>query len=137
MGEVGEIEPAIITVISPNGGEILQIGRTYDITWESTLPAAGNSEGNEKANIYLQVGPMSGTQCTLSGICCSICGNQKKIASAVFIADNKYSWTIPNDEVVSSECKIYIRTINYNCFNNTCLSDTSDNYFSIEAASNF
>ena len=132
VGEVEEVEH-LITIISPNGGEALQIRKTYNITWESTLPATGNSEGNTKVNVYLQLGPMSSAQCTLSGICCSICSNQIKITSEVSTSDGKYSWTIPEDIATGKDYKIYIRTINNNCFDNTCLADASDNYFSIIA----
>lgn len=73
-----------ITVTSPNGGETLVRGNTYDITW--TCPVSVS-----KVNISLQ-GPTS-----------------RPIATGVVASLHRYSWTVPNDVGASSNYKILIK----------------------------
>jgi hypothetical protein len=70
------VQPSL-TVLSPNGGERWEIGKTYTISW--------NSSGIESVNIELEnwEGAPSGGPITW------------RIASGVSAALGKYSWTIP------------------------------------------
>jgi len=70
-------------VTSPNGGESWQRGTTHAITWNKT-----GSIANVK--IVLNYGSTSETVTTSTP------------------NTGSYSWTIPKDGVLSSNCKIYV-----------------------------
>ena len=76
-------EEKSITVISPNGGEQWEVGKAYDIKWDST--------GIEKVNIIL-----SDNRTDL-----------RDIVQAV-ASPGKYSWTIPQDIKLGSNFRILI-----------------------------
>jgi len=101
-----------IKVISPNGGEIIKKGSTYEIKWSTT-----NTDKNAKVLISLS----------------SKNGNVfDPIAKDVSQSLGKYSWSIPGDfggasgsREETSAVKIAVMdTINY-------IFDESDNYFTI------
>jgi hypothetical protein len=95
-----------ITVLSPNGGEVWEAGKTYDITWTSL--------GIDKVYIGLLIGDQ-----LLS---------EYVIASNISASLGKYTWTIPANQPLSSKYKISIRAYGGIVF------DLSDNYFSIAQA---
>ncbi len=116
------VESIIIT--SPNHGEKWWVGKTYDITW--------GSEGVDVVDIWLVDEAQEDVQCSLSGICCSVCGNWKPIASNISASSGKYSWTIPTDQqMAGSMYKILVRTVPTNCFQDCPPADMSDYYFTI------
>ncbi|MFH1181240.1 MAG: Ser-Thr-rich GPI-anchored membrane family protein, partial [bacterium] len=93
-----------VTVMSPNGGEKWEKGKTYTISWQSV--------GLEKVGIYLmdyKAGPTA-----------------IPIIPSIAVSISKYSWTVPeNINLGDSSYKI---DIGYNA-----IRDESDNYFSITA----
>ncbi|MCK4825201.1 carboxypeptidase regulatory-like domain-containing protein, partial [bacterium] len=121
-----EGEAKSLYVTSPNGGQEWWIGKTYDITWNST--------GIDEINIWLVDEAQENVQCTLSGMCCSTCGNWRPIASKIPAYKGSYPWTVPIDQTTGREYKILIRTVPDNCFDNCPPLDMSDNYFSIAEA---
>jgi len=95
-----------ITVLSPNGGEKLEAGKTYDIKW--------NVSGTvDKVIIYLY--DFTGTVGT--GI----------LAYDVVSPDGRYSWTIPSDIGSGSKLAIAVR----DSISQLQVYDMSDDYFSI------
>lgn len=95
-----------ITVISPNGGENWERGRTYDITWTSS--------GIDFVNIWL-VDYRSKTcpPCYLGRDCpiteAARCGPVSKlIVSSILASVGRYSWTVPADLQTGSNYKIRI-----------------------------
>jgi inhibitor of cysteine peptidase len=117
-----------ITVISPNGGEQWQIGKTYDITWKAT--------GIDKVNIYLDEVELEGgigseIACSQASYCafqyCEPCNFEKKIASNISASLGKYSWTIPTTQVPVVKAKIFIEAVGVF----PKVNDGSDSYFSI------
>lgn len=90
-----------ITVDSPNGGELLQIGTSHDITWSSN-----NLEGNVKIELSRDS------------------GSNWEIITSSTPDDNNYSWTVSSP--TSNACHIKISSIN-----NSEISDQSDLNFSI------
>ena len=101
-----------ITVLSPNGGENLVSGKTYDITWKS----ASSSD----VSIWLSKKGASDVADLITG------------GSLVSASTGKYSWTIPtsnNDINSGGQFKIVISNKDGN------IRDESDNYFTINSAS--
>ncbi|NOY35334.1 MAG: hypothetical protein GXP44_00130, partial [bacterium] len=101
-----------ITILSPNGGEVLRVGQTYDIKWTSqNLPT-------QFVNISLQRG-----------------NNVIKTLFTKISNDGFERWTIPADVVLASDYKI---NIDYNVPTELgsyqYVSDTSDSFFSIVAS---
>ncbi len=95
---------ASIAVISPNGGEIWQIGSTQNIAWSSAGPALSN------VNIYLyKAGKIA-----------------KTIIAKASNAKGTWSWKVPINIAAGNDYKI--RVANYA---KTTLYDESDNTFSI------
>jgi len=106
--------PSII-VISPNGGEQWQIGKTYNITWKAS-GLTKTSGTTEKVNIEL-------TNDTT--------GTGWYIAYNVDASLGTYSWTVPLAQTIGSNYKINIWDAG-----NVSVKDTSDNYFSITGTTN-
>ena len=95
-----------IQVLSPNGGETLEVGKTYNIKWAAS--------GIIADTIRLEL-----TSTTFY---------RKKIAD-VSPSAGVYSWTITPDFYLSPNEKNRITVICYSC--SPMFNDTSDNYFSI------
>lgn len=95
------IPPPNITVISPNGGEIWNVGNSYPILWESV------SIGNVKIEYS-----------TNNGL------NWILITSNTSASSGKYTWTIPNTPTYQALIKI-------TDINNNSIYDISDGIFSI------
>ncbi|MBI1866227.1 MAG: hypothetical protein HYS02_00470, partial [Candidatus Staskawiczbacteria bacterium] len=104
---VSSTQPSI-TVLSPNGGETLKQGQTYNITWSSV-----GSSGSSMVNILL-INP-GGTPTT--------------VASSISTTTGSYTWTVPSNISPASNYKIFVYDPNYA----TTIFDLSDNYFSIVA----
>jgi hypothetical protein len=140
----------LITVISPNGNEKWQAGRTYKIRWKLTKSGiwiqspetndAGDTSDTEnspgiamldKVDIYLADDSLAdGSACTENGACCYTCTNWTLIASDIFAYQGIYRWTIDDDQAIGDKYKIFIRTKGSDCFSG-CVSDYSNDYFSI------
>lgn len=106
---VEKIKPSI-QVLSPNGGEELEIGKTYDITWESV--------GIDKVMIQVN--------------CPDMLAGGLTIAENVSTSLKKFSFTVSNKFRPGNNYKIEIcdeKTIGINII--PC--DESNNYFSIVA----
>jgi len=95
-----------VKIISPNGGETLQVGKTYDIKWTSS--------GVTSDKLILELG--------------SATFYRKQIAE-VSTSAGVYSWTVTSDFYISPNEKNRVRVVCYNC--PIFLQDNSDNYFSI------
>jgi len=107
------IEPSII-VTSPNGGETLEAGKSYDITW--------NSNGVDKAYIHLAVYNSNGVRAGLY-----------YLAGGFSASLGKYTWKIPSYYALitnRSRSKIIISST---ASITLPVNDSSDNYFSIAA----
>jgi len=114
-----------ITVLSPNGGEVWQVGKTYNITWTVPYEPQIGFDGKpiERITIIIERPP---TEKYFSA----------GIASDIPVSQGKFSWTIPSsipaakfDFTTSSNYKVslYYREAKIN---------SSDNYFTIVAAGN-
>jgi hypothetical protein len=90
-----------ITVITPNGGEVISSLTTYNISWSNTPSASGQ--------YTLQYSTNNGASYT------TIVSN---------ITGNSYNWSVPN--LSSSQCLIRVLD-----FVNTCKNDASDAVFTI------
>ncbi|MEA3344498.1 MAG: Ser-Thr-rich GPI-anchored membrane family protein, partial [Patescibacteria group bacterium] len=97
-----------ISVLSPNGGEQLIIGKTYDIAWDYS--------GINEIGIYLL---------DFYGI-----GEEILINRFVPASSNVYSWIVTNNIVASNEYKIELRGY-YGSNPNEYISDKSNGYFTI------
>jgi len=100
-----------ITVLSPNGGEQWEVGKTYNIVWESS-----NLTSTDK-------------------ILVSIVGSGGEQHLAYNLAGNlgTYTWTVPSNFTVGSY-KIKVEGCKST---GQCRSDQSDNYFTIVSAGAF
>jgi len=111
-GACKKVQPKI-TVVSPNGGEEWEIGKTYEIRWES--------QGVDYVNIYLEDWGNVGAGGPFSW----------QIASRVNANLGKYSWKVGQYLYTSPEItpgdtyKIFIESIDGST------KDRSDNYFRI------
>jgi len=114
-----------ITVLSPNGGETWQVGKTYAITWNasgfapgSTLMIALNIFDNNKNYIGKSVRPLP---------------YGSSYAMDFPATNDSYAWTVPdaifNDYPAAKYFKISVQDNG-----KTGIVDSSDNYFSIVAA---
>ncbi|HRZ30454.1 MAG TPA: hypothetical protein P5274_02185, partial [Candidatus Paceibacterota bacterium] len=124
--DASTVSPSV-TVVSPNGSETLIPGQTYKITWSPEHLPLGFGE---KINIYLVDDSISPSVCTNNGVCCSSCSNRGSIASALTTSFGEYLWTIPIGQKPGTTYKIYARTVSNDCLSG-CVSDKSDNYFTI------
>ncbi|MDO9399706.1 MAG: hypothetical protein Q7T79_03435, partial [bacterium] len=129
ISEVKAQETPSIKIISPNGGEKLEIGKNYDITWEAT--------GVEKVDIYLIDGESMPKACVCAFSMPCVCDNWKQIASGIPASFGKHSFSfleIDFDDysgIAGDNYKIaIIETSGPYKFNWT--EDSSDNYFSID-----
>jgi len=94
----------IISVISPNGGELLTIGYEKEISWSSRYVE----------NIKIDYSTNNGSSWTT-------------LVASEPAASNSYSWTVPNTP--STECKVRISNAD-----STALFDESDGVFTIGEA---
>jgi len=101
-----------ITIISPDGGEKWEIGKTYDINWASE----GTNYSTVHVNIYLWKGGTFVKTIAL-GVSPSTLGGSPSVG--------KYSWKIPSDLTPGSDYQIRLYA------SGIAKSDISDNYFSI------
>jgi hypothetical protein len=109
---------AYIKVISPNGGEQLVGGQTYNITWQS------NGVNNVKLAECAET-PLLPTKYT----CQELSGIPNVGISATL---GKLSWYVdPNDPFIPGRVKIKIWDVN-----NSSIYDQSDNYFNIISFAN-
>jgi hypothetical protein len=90
-----------ISLTSPNGGEVLKVGKSKFITW-----ACRNI-----SNVKLEYSSNNDTTWTL-------------ISASQRAKDYKYDWLVPN--VLSTECRVRISEVG-----DTARVDTSDNLFTI------
>ncbi len=106
--EAPDIEDPVVEVTAPNGGEVLTIGSTFEITWTAT-----DASGVDSITIVYSTD--AGTT------------YPDTIATGE-VNDSSYMWLVPEDP--SSECKV--KVIAYDPSMNTG-EDESDAVFSIEA----
>ncbi len=101
------VQPSI-TVTSPNGGETLEVGKTYDISWKSS---------NISNKISITLTPDDGSF-------------QYVITPYPYISasDSSYKWTVQQDIKVGQKFKIIVGTTD------GMVTDYSDNYFNIVEA---
>ena len=90
-----------MTVTSPNGGEVWDIGSTHDITWSET--------GDNGSGVWLDYSTDGGN-------------NWEEIDSA--FNNGSYSWTVPDD--TSMSCRVRVKSSKWNGG-----GDISDNNFTI------
>jgi hypothetical protein len=107
---VAKTTPAI-TLLSPNGNEIWQAGKTYDIKWKYSGP-------NNNV-VYIELISMATEQ-----------GEVYPIADRVFARTGKYSWKIPSNIPYGTRYKISIGATGEG--KPPSWGDRSDNYFAIE-----
>jgi hypothetical protein len=118
-----------LTLTSPNGGEQWEVGKTYDITWKA--------EGINKINLFLTGSKLPGgisemISCLqISGAKCQGPCSNLTIAQGIDASLGKYSWTIPTNQSLYSDAKIHIQEYVSDIMTETCLQDSSDNYFSL------
>lgn len=98
----------IIEVLYPNGGQSLEIGKTYNIIWRSS----GLAYDNQISEISLKKG---------NTIFQNIVMWTKN--------DGLYRWTVPSTIIPGDDYKIYIEYSNSSDM--VLASDSGDNYFSI------
>jgi hypothetical protein len=101
-----------ITILSPNGGEQLMSGNTYDIKWN--FPEA-------EGKIYI----------TLEKWSVGDAVSTRSIVPETLATTETYSWTIPKDQEVGSRYKINIGLLGGASKGSSGVGDSSDNYFSI------
>lgn len=106
------VQPKIITVLSPNGGEKWTIGSTQQVKWNSS-----NISNTQKLYIDL-VEPAS----TMSGGW--FVKSVSQISSDISPTQNSFSWTVPEHIFPSSTYKIRVMTADN-------VGDISDGVFSI------
>ena len=94
-------EAAIIILITPNGGEQLQVGTSQIITWSD------NISENIKIELYKD-------------------GEFNSTITASTISSGYYGWTIPPNQTTGTDYKIRITSLDRDT-----ISDFSDNNFSI------
>ena len=110
----------LITVLTPNGGEKLVSGQTYNISW--------TSKGMQKINIGIVGGQVVGPY-TIGDY----------IVSNIDASLGKYSWTISSDYIIGNYYRIFIGELTLESSGqfkvipgqNINIYDNSDGYFSI------
>jgi len=116
-GSSSSISKSSITVVSPNGGEILKAGQSYKIKWTSK-----NIQKDGVLNIAVVEKET---------------GVNNYIADNIDVKKNNYAWKIPLS-LASGEYKIRvfctIKGFDYGCSGES--KDESDNFFSIVAKTN-
>jgi hypothetical protein len=106
-------ETASIKILSPNGGEKLTVGETYNIIWDCP-----NNSKTDVVDIYIQDERLSDKGIIIP-----------TIGSLVKCSLEKYSWQIKDISPGENCFKIQLRHI----AGSAPLIDESDNYFSIKA----
>ena len=102
-GELNFPPVPYITVLDPNGGEYIQQGSQYTITW-----TYGNWDGNIEIQIFREGGP------------------EQLIVHNLPVSDGSFTWDVWNSIEVADDYKIVIRNID-----DSTPVDESDDYFSI------
>ncbi len=105
LGTLDTISPSV-TVIQPNGGEVLRSGQSYNILWN-----ASDNLGVDDIDIFYSINGGASYN--------GVAYNE--------INDGSYSWTVPRTP--SNRC--YVRIDAYDFAGNSA-SDRSNNYFTIE-----
>jgi hypothetical protein len=97
-----KLEPSL-TVISPNGGEVWEIGKSYEIKWKHFALAG------EKIDIFLikWVSKLASTVYSPQGVVYPPEGI--KIASDIPVEQGSYLWNIPTDIPEGKDYAVYIR----------------------------
>ena len=97
------IEPdGVITVKSPNGGDVINTGDTYNITWDDNI--------SENVRIYLFQG-----------------NRYKQMISNSTPSDGSYSWTVPTSLTAGDNYEVAIQSVEKGS-----IYDYSDSSFTIE-----
>lgn len=115
----GEPAPAI-TVIYPNGGEQLEVGKSYQIKWSSAhLPS-----GAKISSIQLSYRNTGGTY-----------NIEDTIVNYTDNAVGYYDWIIPQKYGVGVQQNMFLIKITYTAADGTTVDDYSNEYFNITPAS--
>jgi hypothetical protein len=99
-----------LTLLAPNGGEVIHSGGTYDIKWESTP---------DMTTFRLTYSLDNGVTWT-------------RIPGAENLTENHYLWTVPTPAGNKRNCRMKVK--GYNAANINVKTDTSDAPFTIEVA---
>jgi YVTN family beta-propeller protein len=99
-----------ITITSPNGGEVIPAGSTYDISWEASVDAS---------HFKLKYSMDNGV-------------TWLPILGAENMTEKHYLWTVPTPVANRRSCRIRVK--GYNAANINVGTDTSDAPFTIEVA---
>jgi hypothetical protein len=116
----GIVSPPIqpyIRVLSPNGGEKWEIGKTHKIRWASS---------GVYGNVIIQLENWSSDRNRV---------HVTEIAKNIPVTAGEYSWSIPENQPVGSYYKIKITKIDQTSLGEGGISDESDNYFTIDVPS--
>ena len=92
----------VITVKSPNGGDVINTGDTYDVTWDDNI--------SENVRIYLYQG-----------------NRYKQMISNSTPSDGSYSWTVPTNLATGDNYQVAIQSVEKGS-----IYDYSDSNFTIE-----
>ena len=95
-----------ITVLSPNGGERWEVGKSYNITWTSFPPGGVSS--------YVRIAILKNGQII------------DQLGAGGVVNTGNYLWTITSPNIPGDNYKVKIYDIN-----NNSIFDESDNYFSV------
>jgi len=107
-----------ITLLFPNGGELLMGGSKYDITWTTSQPGYGY--------VTLLYSLDNGTSWT----------KIDNVPNALVIGGNpSYTWTVP--EVRSAHCRIKLNWHSGGTYSTLYATDTSDGEFTISPVQTF
>lgn len=111
-----------ITVISPNGGEKWEKGKTYKITW-STEGLFSATTTSTSTVPEVEVTLFKGSR------------YYKFLTTLILVGSTGgYSWTVPLDIPAGDDYKIRVRYVSYYGTGDVPIEDFSDNYFSIVSA---
>ena len=110
-------EEKTITVLSPNGGEKWEKGKTYNITWQGSCEIG-------KSQIYISLFDSRKNYYTYIDKNPTFRGS-----GGPEICQYTYSWVVPNTVAVGENVfKVRVESVNF------AIADESDNYFSIVTA---
>ncbi|MFH1233258.1 MAG: Ser-Thr-rich GPI-anchored membrane family protein [Patescibacteria group bacterium] len=112
-----------ITIVSPNGGEVWEVGKTYNITWTvPNKPQIGfDGKPIDKMTIIIERPP---TEQNFSA----------NITSDISVSQGKFSWTIPSSIPAAKFNFTNSNTYKVSLWYRESLIDSSDNYFTITSA---
>ena len=102
---VSTLNPPVLTVVAPNGGEIWQRGQSYDVTW-----TAADVAGMISLELYAGGGYVD------------------LVTAAAPVNDGSFAWTIPADLVLGDNYSL--RAV---AAENNAVFDDSDNGFAVSA----